>query len=227
MSDNAFLTARWVDLLLATYAVPDALLTPLLPPGMALDRWEGRAMVSLVAFDFLDTRVMGVPWPGFVDFPELNLRFYVREQSGERRGVCFVREYVPSTMVATIARTLYNEPYVGARYKKDGADHVLHVGGREHRIGWSIEGEPSMAAEGSQQHFLKEHEWGFGQTRGGERLVYRVWHPHWRTWAGVTPRIDVDFGLLYGAEWAFLNDEEPMSVIVAEGSEIAVFKPER
>jgi len=226
MSEIAFLRARWQDLLLVTYAVPDALLADRLPPGMVFDRlagFEDRALVSLVAFDFLETRVLGVPWPGFVNFPELNLRFYVRDE--EKRGVCFVREYVPSSLVAGIARTLYNEPYVGADYVKEGAEHVLQVGGREHRIGFEREGEPGTPPEDAVAHFLKEHEWGFGVTRGGSRLVYRVEHPVWRVWPTVTAKFDVDFGILYGEEWAFLNDAEPVSTVLAEGSEIAVYKP--
>ena len=232
MSEIAFLRARWQDLLLVTYAVPDALLADRLPPGMTFDRlpgYEDRALVSLVAFDFLETRVLGVPWPGFVDFPELNLRFYVRDAEGGtgKRGVCFVREYVPSSLVAGIARTLYNEPYVGADYVKDGADHVLDVGGREHRIGFERSGEPGTPPEDAVAHFLKEHEWGFGVTRGGSRLVYRVEHPVWRVWPAVEARLDVDFALLYGEEWGFLNEQAPVSTVLAEGSAIAVFKPGR
>ena len=77
-----------------------------------LDRYDGSPYVSLVAFDFLETRVGGIPWPGFTSFPEINLRFYVRD--GDRRGVCFVREIVPKALISFIARALYDEPYVTA-----------------------------------------------------------------------------------------------------------------
>src|SRR5215213_8997960 len=105
-----FLTARWHNLFLATYPVPPALLEPRLPPGLTLDLRDGRAFVSLVAFEFLDTRVLGVPWPGYRDFAELNLRFYARR--GEERGVVFLREFVPRFLIAWLARKLYNEPYL-------------------------------------------------------------------------------------------------------------------
>src|SRR5438034_1380264 len=36
-----FLRARWHDLLLVSYAVPDTWLRPYLPPGLTLDRWVG------------------------------------------------------------------------------------------------------------------------------------------------------------------------------------------
>lgn len=219
-----FLRARWVDLLLLTYAVPDELLAPHVPRGLALDRWDGQALVSLVAFDFVDTRVWGLPWPGFVHFPELNLRFYVRD--GDRRGVCFLREYVPSRFVSWLARTLYNEPYRGVPYRKDGDAHVLRVGDREHRIAWTRTGALETPPETSLAHFLKEHAWGFGARRNGEPTTYRVDHPVWRTWPTVTPTLDLDFGMLYGAPFAVLDGATPLSAVAAEGSAVAVYPAE-
>ena len=65
-----FLTAEWRNLILANYAVPEELLRPLLPPGLELDRWDGKCFASLVGFQFLRTRVLGIGWPGFRNFPE-------------------------------------------------------------------------------------------------------------------------------------------------------------
>ena len=60
---RAFVTAVWSDLVIVSYAVPDAILLPLVPPGLTLDRWQGRGHVSLVAFRFLHTRVLGLGMP--------------------------------------------------------------------------------------------------------------------------------------------------------------------
>jgi uncharacterized protein YqjF (DUF2071 family) len=58
-----FLTARWEDLVLATWRIDAELLTARLPAGLEADRRPGdaagAAYVSLVAFRFLDTRVKG------------------------------------------------------------------------------------------------------------------------------------------------------------------------
>lgn len=220
-----FLTARWLDLLLVTWKVPDALLLPHLPRGLELDRLDGSALVSLVAFDFRDTRVFGLPWPGFVNFPELNLRFYVRHQG--RRGVVFIREYVPSAIVAQLANLLYNEPYHSADYRKQERAHVLVANRCANRIAWHREGELFTPPPDSVEHFIKEHELGFGQTRGGETLSYRVHHPIWRVWPTVVPELEVNTGALYGDPWAFLATEKPFSVVAAEGSEVAVFPSEK
>ena len=178
-----FLTARWSNLALLTYAVPARVLEPDLPPGCQLDEREGRVFVSLVAFDFLDTRVLGVPWPGFRDFPEINLRFYVRH--GEDRGVCFIREFIPGRFAAWVARALYNEPYLRApmssRTEEDPAEitvrHTLRFGDREHTLRVTGQKPPVHPSEDSIEHFFKEHQWGFGRTRGGRLVRYEVAHP--------------------------------------------------
>ena len=217
----AFMTARWVDLLLVTWHVPDALVQPYLPAGVELDRHEGQALVSLVAFDFEDIRVGGIRWPGWTRFPELNLRCYVT--AGGRRGVCFIREFVPSRLVATVARLVYNEPYQRVPYRKDGAAHVLTHAGRSHRVAWERSGPLFVPPETSLEHFLKEHDLGVGQRRNGEPLAYRVEHPVWRVWPHVQAALDVDFGALYGDTWAFLGEQAPLSTIAAEGSAVRVY----
>lgn len=228
-----FLTARWVNVALMSYAVPNSLLAPRLPRGLALDRWEGRTFVSLVAFDFVDTRVASVSWPGVTRFPEVNLRFYVRE--GDRRGVVFVREVVPSRIVALLARLFYNEPYGVARVRsvtemEPGRIRVVHEfpqGGRSQRI--AVEGRwpAEPADETGATHFFKEHEWGYGVDRRGGVLRYRVEHPRWRVYGEATARVELDFGAVYGSEWDFLSGRIPEHVTFAEGSPVAVYRGER
>jgi len=228
LSRWSFLTAEWRHLCLITYAVAQARLQPLLPPGLTLDTVDGEAFVSLVAFDFLNTRVLGIPWPGYRDFPEINLRFYVRE--GERRGVVFVREFVPKRLIAWIARGLYNEPYsyapmrsaVRSHEGKIEVEHNLVVAGRTQRILVSAEHREGIPDEASVAHFFKEHSWGYGRSRSGELVRYEVRHPVWATYPVERCDLDWDFAAAYGPEWADLGRTEPRSVILAKGSAIRV-----
>jgi len=75
-----FLTAEWRWLAMANYAVDPALLRPRVPAGLELDLFERVALVSLVGFRFLRTRLLGVAVPFHRDFDEVNLRFYVRRR---------------------------------------------------------------------------------------------------------------------------------------------------
>ena len=54
-----------------SYAVPDDVLTPYLAPGLELDRRDGSAWCSLVAFNFEQARGAGVERP----LPPLAVRF--------------------------------------------------------------------------------------------------------------------------------------------------------
>lgn len=224
-----FLSARWSNLFLLTYAVPPELLAPRLPAGLVLDMRDGQAFVSLVAFDFLDTRVLGIPWPGFRNFAELNLRFYVRR--GSERGVMFVREFVPQRLVSWVARTLYNEPYRAAPlHSKTHAlpdrvmiEHRLRWAGTTHTISATGTRPPILPPEASTEHFFKEHQWGYGLTHRGNLLRYEVRHPFWQIYPVQSYHVELDWASVYGPEWALLGRMQPYSTVLAVGSPVQVF----
>jgi len=224
-----FLTARWSNLAIVTYEVPPALLEPHLPAGLELDRRGGAAFASIVAFDFLDTRVWGVPWPGFRTFPEINLRFYVRR--GERRGVVFIREFVPRPLVAWLARAIYNEPYLVAPIESAVAGEApavvtrrrLRWRGRTHAIEVTGSRPAFRPAEASNEHFFKEHQWGFGRDRRSRPILYEVRHPQWDVYPVRSWSLDLDWAQVYGPRWDVLAREKPVSVLLAVGSAVSVY----
>jgi uncharacterized protein YqjF (DUF2071 family) len=223
-----FLRARWSNLFLLNYAVSPALLAKRVPAGLELDLRDGQAFVSLVAFDFLDTRVLGVPWPGYRNFAELNLRFYVRRH-GER-GVVFIREIVPQRLVAWLARVLYNEAYVAAPLVstiQETADTLtatrqLTWGTRTYSITVTGSKPATRPGEESVEHFFKEHHWGYVTGRNGRTRVYRVDHPVWEVYPVLSYHLDFDWADVYGPEWEFLARAGPHSMAFALGSPITV-----
>jgi uncharacterized protein YqjF (DUF2071 family) len=225
-----FLTARWQDLIMANYEVDPSLLASRVPAGTSLDLYDGRCFASLVGFMFLDTRVMGMPIPFHVNFEEVNLRFYVKRELPDetRRAVCFVKEIVPRYAIATVARVMYGEPYecwrmgnfrsdsqVSYDWSRDGVTNRLSV-----NVGMSL-GVPVAESAGE---FIIEHYWGYADRGKGLVNEYKVEHPKWELFSVADTKIDVDFGATYGDDFAFLSREQPHSVLLAKGSEIAVYK---
>jgi len=231
-----FLTAAWRDLLMLNYEVDPRVLAPLLPAGTELDVWQGRHLVSLVGFRFLDTRVLGVPIPFHRDFEEVNLRFYVRRRGPEgwRRGVVFVKEIVPRWAIAWVARTLYNENYValpmGHRVVPPEAgvagraEYSWRLAGAGYTLAARLEGAPAVPAAGSEEEFITEHYWGYAAQRDGSSLEYQVEHPQWAVWAASEPTFAGDAGALYGAAFAPFLQGLPVSAFAAVGSPIVVRK---
>ena len=189
------------------YEVSPDLLEPLVPAGVELDRWSGTLYVSVVGFVFRDTRVLGVPVPWHRTFEEVNLRFYVRRDVGgdSRRGVVFIREIVPRSAIAVVARLLYNEPYRALpmsrrllRSSSDVADfeYAWRVAGEWSSIHARTAGSPRPLAVGSEEEFITEHYWGYSSLRGGGCVEYQVEHPRWRVWSLLRPVLDCDVAAL-------------------------------
>ena len=87
-----------------------------------------------------------------------------------------------------------------------------------------IEESVGVPAAGSHGEFIIEHYWGYTARGGGRVDEYKVEHPKWELCSVKNEVIDVDFAGTYGHEFAFLADEKPYSVLLAKGSEVAVYK---
>jgi uncharacterized protein YqjF (DUF2071 family) len=224
------LTARWVRLAMLNYEVDPAILEPRVPQGTKLASWGGRCFVSMVGFRFVDTRLFGrFTIPFHRDFPEVNLRFYVRRSASggeERRGVVFVKEIVPQPTLALAARLTYNENYVALPMGHEDTGSEVSYGwthrGRRERLGLRVEGEPTVPDAGSEECFITKQDWGYSTQRDGSTLEYRVEHPPWRVWRGIDAWFDCDVASLYGAEFYPFLHGKPSSSLLADGSGVIV-----
>jgi uncharacterized protein YqjF (DUF2071 family) len=228
---KTFLKAEWRKLAMANYVIDPDLLASYLPHKTELDLWNGKCYVSLVGFMFLNTKLKGLPIPFHTNFEEVNLRFYVRHKAadGWKRGVVFVKEFVPRPALTLVANTIYNENYETMRM-----DHRWQITGDELSVeykwkkeNWNAfqitaENQLITIAEGSDEEFITEHYWGYTKLGEHKTSEYEVTHPRWQVYPVKEYKIDVDFENVYGKEFSFLKDEKPESVFLAEGSEIEV-----
>jgi uncharacterized protein YqjF (DUF2071 family) len=226
-----FLKAGWRKLVMANYAVDPSTLTSYLPYKTEIDLWQGTCYVSLVGFMFVDTAVMGIKIPFHVNFEEVNLRFYVRyrDQGEWKRGVVFIKEIVPRAALAFVANTLYNENYetMPMRHVWDARKDKLRVEyhwkkGLWHSIGVTTSSQSSPIVAGSEEEFITDHYWGYTKVKENKTSEYRVEHVAWEVYRTMEYSVDVNFGKVYGGGFGFLNHQKPLSVFLAEGSEIFV-----
>lgn len=222
-----FLTADWRDLIHLNYEVPEGLLDPLVPRGTKLDRLDGRPMASLVGFRFQKMAVRGWRIPGYGNFEEVNLRFYVvPESDASKKAVVFVRELVPSRIVAWVARRTYNEPYLCVPMS-----HVNATAGFTYR--WSLDGAeyemrgrraaPSrLIRRGTAEEFAGDRHWGYTRQRDGSTLEYQVEHPLWEASPLADVAVTGPLSSMYGPEWAAVLAGPQRSSFYAAGSPVVV-----
>ena len=235
-ASRAFLTAQWRHLVMLNFEIDPKQLTKYVPSGTELDFWNGSTYVSLVGFRFLDTKVLGLPIPFHRHFTEVNLRFYVRRNTGAewRRGVVFIKEIVPLHAVTAVARWVYNENYITLPMR-----HLIEVSGpsnttpatvayswkwqgRWMELAAEVVGESKPLISDSEEQFITEHYWGYTKQRDGGTMEYGVEHPSWRVWPAMKTRFECDVASLYGPEFAEVLSRQPTSSFVADGSDIVV-----
>jgi uncharacterized protein YqjF (DUF2071 family) len=228
---TVFLRADWRYLVMLNFVIDSEVLNSLIPSGTELDFYEGKTYVSLVGFRFLRTRVLGVVVPFLGDFDEINLRFYVkrRTEDGWRRGVVFVREFVPRRAVAYIARFCYGEPYCAVpmrhevKHDNDGVSvrYEWKAAGQWNSLVATGTGRPSGAVVGSLEEFITEHYWGY--TKRGERSSeYEVEHQRWSVWKADGASLDCNVVEVYGKQFESALTSQPCSALIADGSPVAV-----
>lgn len=240
MVERPFLTAAWRHLVMLNYRIDPEVLLPLVPSGTELDFWKDMALVSVVGFRFLQTRVLGMAVPFHVNFDEINLRFYVRRrEAGEwRHGVVFLKEVVARRAIAAIARFSYNEPYVtlptrnlveldGAQRGDPGLVRYQWKEERWYTIEAATTGLPLPIEQASGAEFITHRGWGYTAQRDGSAIEYKVSHPRWRTWSAASFRLDCDIDRMYGAPFVAALTSAPYSALVAEGSPVKVFPGQR
>jgi len=228
----SFLTAEWRKLAIANYAIDKSMLSAYLPVGTELDLWNDTCYVSLIGFLFKNTKLLGFSVPFHANFEEVNLRFYVKRKEGNtwKRGVVFIKEIVPKFALSVVANTIYNENYetmpMTHSWTEAEDDRTVEYRWRckNEWQSFSVKANKGLSeiVAGSETEFITEHYWGYARYSDKKTNEYEVRHPKWAQYKVNSYHIAVDFGLTYGENFRFLNNEQPVSVMLAEGSDISV-----
>ncbi|MDN4014811.1 DUF2071 domain-containing protein [Chryseobacterium gambrini] len=225
-----FLKAEWRKLAIINYEIKPEILQKYLPKGTELDFYKGKCYVSVVGFMFLNTKLLGLPIPFHRNFEEVNLRFYVKKKEGNdwKRGVVFIKEIVPKPALSFVANSVYKE-----NYKTMPMKNIIHQKDQEllikyswkdkewHSIEISAESEPLKMENNSEFEFITEHYYGFTKKEN-KTSEYQVCHPKWDYYLIKNYQLEIDFQKVYGNDFECLNHRNPISVMLAEGSEIEV-----
>jgi uncharacterized protein YqjF (DUF2071 family) len=228
----SFLNAEWRKLSFANYEVNPSFLSKYVPPGTELDLWEGKCFVSLIGFMFLNTKILGIKVPFHINFEEVNLRFYVKrfENNTWKRGAVFIKEIVSKPALTFVANTLYNEHYqtlpMRHHWEENSKNRVVEYQWKKNKAWQSFKVCATLTAteieKESETEFITEHYWGYAKVNDNVSNEYEVTHPRWKEYKVEKFEIKVDFGMVYGADFEFLNHLVPSSVMLAEGSEISI-----
>lgn len=241
-SPNAFLSANWQAILILSWPVDANLLLPYLPPGLAIDRFDGIAYISAVGLTVANSRIAGIPaYPR--RYRQVNCRFYVRRTlPGDRHrpGVVFIRQLVPHRTIELMARLIYREPFQYATMPDDAGNAAPN---KQSRITyhWQHNGQtagfwanippspPQCAAPGSLDEFLTARYWGYNGGAGETTLrEYQVRREPWQLQTPTNYGFDGNLNTLVGSPTiAAAMSAPPASALITAGGTAQIGWPQR
>lgn len=165
--EHPVMKQRWEELLFLHWEVDAEAIAPLLPEGLTLDTFEGKAYVGLVPFTMVGVRPVYLPPVSFLsDFHETNVRTYVHYQ-GANPGVWFFSLDAANAAAVKIARRWFHLPYHYATMEllADPVTHHTRYKSERHwpdpvpaslKLEYKVTGPIEPAKPGTLEHFLAE-----------------------------------------------------------------------
>ena len=186
------LAMRWHDLLFMHWPLEPAALAPLLPSGLTLDTFEGRAWLGIVPFRMTGVRPRLTPaLPWLAAFPELNVRTYVTlpGPDGPRPGVWFFSLDAARWLAVRVARATFGLPYFHAAMRCEAeGEAIAYSSYRRAGAGrpaadfvgrYEPAGPPRVAERGSLDDFLTARFCLYALDRQGQLRRAEVDHAPW------------------------------------------------
>jgi len=175
---------RWRRLLFLHWDREVAEVQATLPAGLTVEPWEGRAWLGVVPFRMEGVRPRFLPAVGGLsNFPELNVRTYVRDAHG-RSGVWFYSLDCAQPVAVWGARVGFGLPYFHACMREQLDERTTWISSDCRRCGESGEpahyefrglGDATRAGEGTFEQYLVERYRLFAR-RAGKLLAGEIWH---------------------------------------------------
>ncbi len=177
---------QWLDLASLHWPVDPGQVRAALPPGLAVDEWDGAGWVGLIPF-----RMRGIalrrgpspPWLG--SFLETNVRTYVVGPHGP--GVWFHSLDIDRALPVPVARIGFGLPYAWSKMRAEavgGRSEYLarrrrpEPAGAESRVVFDVGRRLEPAEVSPLQHFVSAR-WRLYSARRGRLLHAPVAHPAW------------------------------------------------
>ncbi len=205
----------WHDLLFAHWPVDPAKLQGVMPAGLPLDTFEGKAWVGVVPFRMSGIQLRGLPVVPFTSaFAELNVRTYV--SVGGKPGVFFFCLDASNPLAVEVARRWYHLPDFRAKMsaKKEG-NNIIYASERTDRRGqparfqasYGPTSEIDLTRPGTIESWLTERYALYAVSKKGR--VYRG-EIHHQQWPLQPAQADIRMNTMSQAHGIELPDSPPL-----------------
>ncbi len=175
----------WKHLLFINYPVDEHTVGKIIPEGLEVDTFDGKAWITVLPFKIENFTVRRIPLKGIDQFLELNVRTYVRRNG--KPGVYFFRLDAEKIMDVFGARfatlTYYNAEMEMTKGRNSGTYHYLSRRKSNRQVVFEATFRPSektrVAEEGSLTKWLADRYFLFSEC-GKSIFEGPIHHRAWR-----------------------------------------------
>ncbi|ROI00187.1 DUF2071 domain-containing protein [Chryseobacterium daecheongense] len=225
-----FMTCHWENLIYINFQIQPELLSGMLPEDIEPDTLDGKAILSIVCFEFSNARLFGCKIPFHQYFPEVNIRTYVkRKDNGNVKGIYFLSEMVPKLMTFFTGKFIYGEPFSLRDLTISKKENQLKYTIKDAVCEMSIEAEKTAGPKAQrwteEQKFVINRSLAFCGKAGKNSKMYEVLHQPWN----LIPIKNPDFVIkrikhINSTVQNILLQRTPESIFMTDGSKVEVFK---
>ena len=222
---NIFMTGHWEDLIMVTFEVDKAILEPYLPKDTEIDLFNGKALMSMVAFTFSKVKFFGIKVPFHQQFGQINFRFYAKSKTDDTKGVVFIKEFAPKPLIASVANLCYNEPYF---YKSIRRNKTLKQGRINMKYSYgnlkikaSAKEKTGKLNPNTLKHFVVDRYIAYIKSYSGKTVQYKINHRPWELYDATSVTIENDILSLLPKKF---KQAKLLSTCFVDGSFITVEK---
>lgn len=163
------------------------------------------------------------------------------------RGFVYIRELVSSRVIAWFMRRNFNHPCMAMSMEEEVKQQTLVIGAEyrvlvpmlpthggalspqdeglfaEHMVRIIGTKPPIRTTDQSFETWLTERPFVFGLDRNNQPRVHEVIYPRWGLHEAVDADFRMDFGTLFGPDFAFMSTTRPKHTMLSPGAAAAMF----
>lgn len=224
-----FLTCHWENLLYVNFPLDPKILTPFLPEDVEPALFEGKAMMSIVCFEFSRASFFGFQIPFHQFFPEVNVRVYVQNKKNPNlKGVYFISEMVPKAMTVWVAKYIFGEPFsvqkIRQKKSKNSLEYFCET--ENLQIQCSLKSSNEIIENFTdEERFVIEKEFAFCGKIGKKSKIFRVSHRPWKLLKTSNPSFSLQkINHIPEVLSNILCSSKPSSIFATDGSYVEVLR---
>lgn len=222
---NIFMTGNWENLIMSTFEVNENILKPYLPKDSELDLYNGKVLMSMVAFTFSKVKFFGFKVPFHQKFGQINFRFYVKSKVNNTKGVVFIKEFAPKPLIAYVANVFYNEPYffkkIGLNKANNNNVFTIKYTYKNLKIEATSKQQIQKLEQNSMNQFVVDRYIAYIKSYNKETIQYKINHKPWNLFK--TESININKNVLTLLPKKF-KEAKYISSCFVDGSYITVQK---